>query len=121
MAAKDTIRAVFTAAKERHIRRILKLRRTELTLVEYKNLIVRRDEWKACRLSDAQKKAIDLYFQQHYGRKIPYYWHRMYTAYTGCFDEKYMPELLFSTLLEEKLNPYFTAFPLIMFWACPMA
>ena len=57
------------------------------------------------------KKEGRCFFLKYYGKKIPYYWHRMYTNYTGVFDEKYFPEILFSTKLEEKLNPYQIAFP----------
>lgn len=31
----------------------------------------------------------------NYGEKIPYTWHRHYTAFTGHFDANYFPELLY--------------------------
>lgn len=46
-------------------------------------------------LSAEQKKQIDKTFINHYGKKIPYTWHRHYTAFTGIFDPLYFPELIY--------------------------
>ena len=51
--------------------------------------------WSEVDLTEEQKKAIDALYVENYGEKIPYTWHRHYTAFTGRFDEKYFPELLF--------------------------
>lgn len=51
--------------------------------------------WSEVDLTEDQKKAIDALYVENYGGKIPYTWHRHYTAFTGRFDEKYFPELLF--------------------------
>lgn len=48
----------------------------------------------AVELSKEQKDAIDYFYMEHYGKRIPYTWHRHYYAFTGKFDEKYFPELL---------------------------
>lgn len=58
-------------------------------------------------LSSTQKAAIDTFFLKNYGKKIPYTWHRHFTAYTGNFDVKYFPELLFIPEFEhfENSNP----------------
>lgn len=45
-------------------------------------------------LSAAQKKQIDELYGRYYGEKIPYTWHKYYTAFTGRFDVNYFPELL---------------------------
>lgn len=112
MSIKDSIRGIFTRLEKKQIKKFHAIRKAELLVVEYKNLFVRRKEWKTYNLSNEQKKAIDEFYIKHYGKKVPYYWHRMYTNYTGNFDEKYIPEIIFSTKLEEKLNPYLIAFPL---------
>uniref|UniRef100_UPI004055A4C7 sugar-transfer associated ATP-grasp domain-containing protein n=1 Tax=Acetatifactor sp. TaxID=1872090 RepID=UPI004055A4C7 len=55
-------------------------------------------------LDEEQKKAIDKLYIQNYGRKIPYTWHKHYTAFTGKFDEKYFPELLYIPEFERFMN-----------------
>lgn len=63
-------------------------------------------------LTAEQQKDIDRFFLVHYGEKIPYDWHRLYTAFTGNFCVEYFPELLYIPVLERKLNPatYIRAF-----------
>ena len=43
-------------------------------------------------------------YLENYGKKIPYHWHRLYTAYTGRFDPAYFPELLFTPKFERFEN-----------------
>lgn len=57
-------------------------------------------------LTKDQKKEIRDFFKKHYGKSIPFKWHRLYQSYTGTFCYNYFPEILFSTKLEPKLNPY---------------
>lgn len=61
-------------------------------------------------LAKEQKEAIDNLYVTNYGKKIPYTWHRHYTAYTGNFDVNYLPELLFIPEFErfENLNKEYT-------------
>lgn len=60
---------------------------------------------KNINLTDQEKKKIDEFYLKNYGRKIPYDWHRLYKSYTGKFDEKYFPELLFLPYFERVMNP----------------
>ena len=55
-------------------------------------------------LTKEQKQQIDSLFLCNYGKKIPYQWHRLYTAYTGKFDPYYYPELLFISEFERYMN-----------------
>lgn len=55
-------------------------------------------------LTSEQKEKIDEFFIKNYGKKIPYYWHKLYMSYTGNFDEKFFPEFLFIPKLERKWN-----------------
>jgi len=55
----------------------------------------RKKIYNSIELSDEQKKAIDTFFIKNYGEKIPYTWHKHYTAFTGNFDVQYFPELLY--------------------------
>lgn len=58
-------------------------------------------------LSNEQKQKIDHLYSKNYGKKIPYTWHRTYTAYTGKFDERYFPELLYIPEFEYYMTPRF--------------
>lgn len=55
-------------------------------------------------LTSQQQKEIDDLYEQNYGKKIPYIWHRYYTAFTGKFDKYYFPELLFIPEFERFMN-----------------
>lgn len=55
-------------------------------------------------LTNEQKKKIDIFFQENYGQRVPDLWHRLYQSFTGHFDEKYLPEYLFSSLIEPSWN-----------------
>lgn len=56
-------------------------------------------------LTEKQKKQIDDFYLSNYGKKIPYTWHRYFTAFTGSFDPQYFPELLFIPEFERYMNP----------------
>lgn len=53
-------------------------------------------------LTPEHKKEIDNLYISTYGKKIPYDWHRLYTSYTGNFDARYIPELLFIPHIQER-------------------
>ena len=55
-------------------------------------------------LSKEQKRKIDVLYKNNYGKKIPYKWHKHYTAFTGSFDEKYFPELIYIPEFEHFMN-----------------
>ena len=60
-------------------------------------------------LAPGQMREIDDFFVTNYGEKIPYTWHRHYTAFTGHFDVQYFPELLYIPEFEHFMNlwPYY--------------
>lgn len=62
--------------------------------------------YKKVVLTKEQKRQIDEFFLENYGKKIPYTWHRSYTAFTGKFDVKYFPELLYVPELEHFMNSH---------------
>lgn len=55
-------------------------------------------------LTNEQEKQIDDLYINHYGKKIPYIWHRHFTAFTGKFDPFYIPETLFIPEFEAYMN-----------------
>lgn len=87
-----------SARKRREIKKVCDARRQEII--------------RQVSLTAEQERDIDRFFLAHYGKKIPYDWHRLYTAFTGNFHVEYFPELLYIPVLERKLNPaaYIRAF-----------
>lgn len=81
-----------------------------IVIHEYKNIFKKRKLFKNQKLTPEQKKSIDDFYQENYGKKIPYWWHRLYTSYTGKFDCQYIPEFIYSTKLELKQNGRLAAF-----------
>lgn len=73
------------------------------------NLFKKRHLYTSVNLSHDQKKEIDLYFKQNYGKKVSHKWHRLYQSYLGTYDKRYFPEILFSTKLELLMNPFWAS------------
>ena len=55
-------------------------------------------------LTREQKNKIDNFYKENYGKKVPHIWHRHFMAFTGNFDEKYIPELLYIPEFEAYMN-----------------
>ena len=81
--------------------RIKALRRAEIKKFENEK---RASIYQDVILSEEQIKSIDDVYMGNYGEKIPYTWHRHYTAFTGRFDKFYFPELLFIPEFERFMN-----------------
>ena len=60
--------------------------------------------YKKIQLTDSQKRKIDSLYIENYGKKVPHIWHRHFTDFTGNFDEKYIPELLYIPEFEAFMN-----------------
>ncbi len=76
---------------------------------ELKNIFKKRHILSKVKLTDSQKKEIDEFYKENYGKKVYYWWHRLYQSYTGNFDAKYFPEYIFSLWLDNdilKAQPY---------------
>lgn len=74
---------------------------------EYQNINqpAPRSVYQRVELSAEQKHAVDEFYLKHYGKKVPYNWHRYFYAFSGKFDEKYLPGSLMIPELEWLLNP----------------
>ena len=77
-----------------------------VTHTEYQNIKKKKKLINSVNLSEKEKKEIDHFFLDNYGKRIPYHWHRLYQSYTGAYHKDYFPEILYSTKLEPMLNPY---------------
>lgn len=51
--------------------------------------------WSQVELTKEQMAQIDAFYLENYGEKVPYTYHRHFTAFTGKFDVKYFPETMF--------------------------
>ena len=64
----------------------------------------RKREYESIQLTESQNKEIQDFYKKYYGRKIDTRWHKMYQSFTGNYDYRYFPEILFSSKLETKLS-----------------
>ena len=64
----------------------------------------RKEIYNKIVLNNEQKKEIDELYKNNYGCRIPYTWHRHYTAFTNNFDKNYFPELLYIPEFERFMN-----------------
>lgn len=62
--------------------------------------------FESYQLNHAQQKEIDSLYLKHYGEKIPYIWHKHFSAYTNHFDPNYIPELIYIPEFERFMNLY---------------
>ncbi len=69
------------------------------------NIYKKRKLYSQVSLSSQQREKIDSLYKESYGKKISYKWHRLYQSYMGTFDASYLPEIIYSTKLEPRLNP----------------
>lgn len=81
--------------------RIWYMRRNEVRKFNDKR---RKNIYSKIRLTDEQQRDVDKLYSEYYGAKIPYTWHRHFTAYTGVFDVNYFPELLYIPEFENFMN-----------------
>ena len=72
--------------------------------IELQNIKRKKHLVEKVNLSEKEEKEISEYFKKNYGKKYSSKWHRLYQSYTGNYDKKYYPEILFSTKLESELN-----------------
>lgn len=96
---KDKLKFFFLSVKEKI--EIFRLKRSEIKkFKDYR----RKKIFSTIHLSSEQKKQIDSLYNENYGSRVPYIWHRHYTAFTGNFDANYFPELLYIPEFEYYMN-----------------
>ena len=71
---------------------------------EIKNIKKKKNILEKVELTVDQEKEIQDFFVKNYGKKIDTKWHRLYQSYTGKFDKRYFPEIIFSTELQPLLR-----------------
>ncbi len=99
MAIRKMIKQQFANYYDRHL--IDSRRKAEIRKFQDSR---RREIYESVQLTDEQKRQVDDLYVSNYGEKIPYTWHRHFTAFTGKFDPLYFPELLFIPEFEYFMN-----------------
>lgn len=75
-------------------------------IVEWVAIIKKKSLYKNVKWTKEQQKEFDEYWEKNYGRKISNRWHRLYEACTGIHRVDYLPEILYTTVIEPKFNDY---------------
>lgn len=78
--------------------------RKVIFLLEWYAILRKRKLYKHIKWTKEQKREFDNYWKKHYGKKISPRWHKLYEASNGVFRVDYFPEVLYSTILEPKIN-----------------
>lgn len=71
---------------------------------EYYNIFRKRHLYREVNISGSQEAEIQALWEKYYGKRISTRWHRLYQSYSGHYNKRYFPEMLFTTQLERKLN-----------------
>lgn len=104
-----SIQSIYRALMNQKCRNLVALYNFKYELGERVAILHKRKLYKDVIWSPEQQKTFDSYWLKYYGKKIPNWWHRLYQRYTGSFNVRYIPEMLYSTRIEPAWNPYLTA------------
>ncbi len=83
-----------------------KIHRRKTTFAENLAIMRKRKLYKSIKWSKEQKKEFDSFCKSVYGKKISPRWHKLYQSINGIFDVAYIPEKIFTTILELNANNY---------------
>ena len=67
---------------------------------EMKNIWAKRALVRSFRPTEEQAQGAEAYWKGILGHGIPLWWHRLYASYTGKWDLRFIPEILYSVKLE---------------------
>lgn len=62
--------------------------------------------YKDVRWTNSQKREFNRFWKKNYGKRIPSMWHKLYQKCSGRFCVDYVPEIIYSTKIEPKMNDY---------------
>lgn len=75
-------------------------------IAEWFAIIRKYPVYKDVKWTHSQKRAFNKFWKKNYGKKIPSMWHKLYQKCSGEFCVEYMPELIYSTKIEPKMDDY---------------
>ncbi len=84
----------------------LRINYFKMYLGEHIALFKKRKLIKKARLNNEERRALQSFWIEAYGKKINEKGHRLYYALNGVFHPNYMPDFLFATKMEHRLNNY---------------
>ena len=87
----------------------VKLELLKTWIVEWYAIYRKAPLYRHIKWTKEQKNEFGQYWMQVYGKKISNRWHRLYQAISGRFCVEYIPEMLYTTRIEPKLNDYYYA------------
>lgn len=88
---------------------IIKIEILKIYIFEIIAIYKKRNLYKHIKWTREQQKEFDKFWIENYGKKIPNYWHKLYQSINEVFNIEYIPEVLYTTRLEYKLNDYYKA------------
>lgn len=75
-------------------------------IAEWVAILKKKPLYKNIIWSDSQQKEFDNFWKNNYGKKISNRWHKLYEASNGVYHVDYLPEIIYSTKIEPKINDY---------------
>lgn len=82
------------------------LERVKTWIAEWYAIFRKAPLYRHIKWTMEQQEEFDQYWTRVYGKKISSRWHRLYQAMSGNFCVEYIPEKLYTTKIEPKLNDY---------------
>ncbi|MCI8635370.1 MAG: hypothetical protein HFJ05_07195 [Eubacterium sp.] len=83
--------------------------RRKVFIAEWYEILRKRNLYRDIHWTKEQKMEFDLFWIKNYGKKISPRWHKLYESMNGIHNIQYVPEILYTTKLEPKGNPYLYA------------
>lgn len=82
----------------------LKLEVFKTWVSEWVAIFRKRPLYKNVKWTKEQQKEFDNFWKENYGRKISNRWHKLYEACNGVHRVDYLPEIIYTTRIEPKVN-----------------
>lgn len=73
-------------------------------IFEWVSVLQKRKLYNHIQWTKEKQEEFDVFWKEHYGKKISNRWHRLYESITGFHNVSYMPDIIFSTKYEPKMN-----------------
>lgn len=84
----------------------IKIETLKTLVAEWTAILRKAPLYKDIKWSKEQQKEFDAFWKENYGKKISNRWHKLYEASNGVHRIDYLPEIIYSTKIEPKLNNY---------------
>lgn len=75
-------------------------------IAEWVAILKKAPLYKNIKWTKQQQKDFDDFWKKNYGKKISNRWHKLYEASNGVHQIEYLPEIIYSTIIEPQFNDY---------------